>query len=171
MDSYLKGGGMDEKSSGSQSPILSCVEPLWPPQWPPHILVETRRCKAPQACCDRAGLPCPPDWRAGAQSSHSLPKLGSDLLPGDTNRSDEFQLSPWFPGKSGSSRAEGARPGGRRALSGMFLPLQLGHPHTCSRTLPLGSSSWESQANRGSPLSPPSPGEKVGEGRRKGPHC
>ena len=94
---------MDEKSSGSQSPILSCVEPLWPPQWPPHILVETRRCKAPQACCDRAGLKCPPDWRAGAQSSHSLPKLGSDLLPGDTNRSDEFQLSPWFPGKSGSS--------------------------------------------------------------------
>ena len=49
----------------------------------------------------------------------------------------------------------------------MFLPLQLGHPHPCSRTLPLGSSFWESQANRGSPLSPPPPGGRWGRVEEK----
>ena len=40
MDGYLKGGEMNEQSNGSQSPILSCAEPLWPPQWPPRVLME-----------------------------------------------------------------------------------------------------------------------------------
>ena len=77
------------------------------------------------------------------------------------------QPSPWFPGKSDSSRAEGSRPGGGRALSGMFFPLQLGHPHPCSQTLLLGSSSWESQAHKGSPLFPPPPGGRWGRVKEK----
>ena len=95
MDGYLKGGEMNEQSNGSQSPILSCAEPLWPPQWPPRVLMEPGGAGPPQACYDGAGPLCLPGWRAGAQGSHSLPKLGSDLLPGDKNRSDEFLGRQW----------------------------------------------------------------------------
>lgn len=81
---------MNEQRNGPQSPLLSCVEPLWPsPLAAPVTLWSQAAAGQGDLGVMKQGSRELPSRQAGAHGAHSL-QLGSGLLPRDTNRSDEF---------------------------------------------------------------------------------